>query len=108
MYKNCCLFQDLETDPELFEATGDLQYDIYRLMREKIGKSWATFEPSTNVLWLDYIIDKLTSTAGVKYTDKNGAEHLQFVAEMLGLRQKLPRYRSTTEYVIDSSKFWTF
>lgn len=32
----CCHYNDLSTDGELFEATGDYQYDIYRMMRDEL------------------------------------------------------------------------
>lgn len=98
VYKNCCLFQDLAADPEIFEAEGDYQYDIYRLMRQKTKNYWAVFEPYTNVLWLHYIIDKMTSTAGVKYTAKKGVKHRQFIDKMLELRDKLLDFQNTVEY----------
>lgn len=98
VYKNCCLFQDLAADPELFEAMGDYQYEIYRLMRDKTKNCWAIFEPYTNVLWLHYIIDKITSTAGVKYAAKRGVKHRQIINEMLGLRDNLLEYQSATKY----------
>lgn len=105
VYKNCCLFQDLATDPELFEATGDYQYDIYRLMREKTSNYWAIFEPYTNILWLHYIIDKMTTNAGVKYTAKKAIKHRQCIDEMTALSQKLLRFPSATQCVNDSSIF---
>lgn len=98
VYKSCCLFQDLAADPELFEAEGDYQYDIYRLMRDKTKNDWAVFEPQTNVLWLHYIIDKITSPEGVKYAAKKGAKHRQIISEMLGLQDRLLDYQSATKY----------
>lgn len=98
VYKNCCLFQDLAADPELFEAMGDYQYDIYRLMRHKTKNCWAVFEPFTNVLWLHYIIDKITSTDGVNYAAKKSSKHRQVMNEMLGLKDNLLNYQSATKY----------
>lgn len=98
VYKNCCLFQDLAADPELFEATGDYQYDIYRMMRDKTKNCWAVFEPYTNVLWLHYIIDKMTSATGVKYTAKRGVKHRQIINELVELQNKFLDHQSATEY----------
>lgn len=97
VYKNCCLFQDLASDPELFEAKGDYQYDIYREMRQRTNNCWATFEPHTNVLWLHYLVDKLTD--GVKYNPKKDVKNSQSYDEMLQLREELLQYQSAREYV---------
>lgn len=98
VYKSSCLFQDLAADPELFEALGDYQYDVYRLMRDKTKNAWAVFEPYTNVLWLHYIIDKITSSEGVKYASKKGAKHRQIINQMLGLQDTLLEFQSATKY----------
>lgn len=97
VYKNCCLFQDLAADPELFEATGDYQYDIYRLMRTETKNFWAIFEPYTNVLWLHYTVDKMIG--GVNYTAKKGVKHRQFIDKMIELRDELQEYRSATDFI---------
>lgn len=97
VYKNCCLFQDLAADPELFDATGDYQYDIYRLMRTQTSNNWAFYEPFNNVLWLHYTIDKMI--AGVNYTAKKGVKHRQAIDKMIALRDELLDYRSASDYV---------
>lgn len=57
---------------------GDYQFDVYRMMRKHVGKSWETYRPLTNVMvrnivsqtrdtkltlrfvqWLHYLVDKL-------------------------------------------------
>lgn len=99
VYKDCCLFQDLAADPELFEAVGDYQFDVYRLMRKKTENYWEVFEPYTNILWLHYLVDKMID--GVNYTSKKGNKHRNFMAKMLELRDELLEYRSATECIED-------
>lgn len=36
VYDGCCLYNDLALDEDFFSANGDYQYDIYRLMRERV------------------------------------------------------------------------
>ncbi|XP_018775001.3 serine/threonine-protein kinase haspin [Serinus canaria] len=53
------VFCDLSTDLELFQGTGDPQFDIYRKMKEENSNSWTDYHPHSNVLWLHYLADKL-------------------------------------------------
>ncbi|KAI1727573.1 haspin like kinase domain-containing protein [Ditylenchus destructor] len=53
------IFLDLSEDEELFKGTGDYQFDIYRLMREKNRDHWKDFTPHTNILWLHYLATKM-------------------------------------------------
>lgn len=100
VYKNCCLFQDLAADPELFGANGDYQFDIYRLMKEYTNNVWEVFEPFTNVLWLHYTIDKMID--GCRYTAKKTIKHRQVIERMIGLRDGLLKHRSATDYILES------
>ncbi|KAL8954825.1 MAG: hypothetical protein Q9183_006912, partial [Haloplaca sp. 2 TL-2023] len=53
------LFNDLSTDPQLFEGEGELQYEVYRQMRDILedeGDAWDAFRPRTNVLWLIHLL----------------------------------------------------
>eukprot|EP00050_Salpingoeca_kvevrii_P002478 m.194564 g.194564 ORF g.194564 m.194564 type:complete len:1277 (+) comp10619_c5_seq5:558-4388(+) len=59
-------FLDLEPDEWLFEGEGDLQFDVYRDMRVACERQWSSFCPSTNVLWMHYIADKLLREKGLK------------------------------------------
>ncbi|KTW28399.1 hypothetical protein T552_01661 [Pneumocystis carinii B80] len=55
-------------DHEIFEAHGDYQYEIYRLMKDYVSSSkkvWSDFIPRTNVFWLHYLIDKLIHCKGL-------------------------------------------
>lgn len=97
VYKECCLYQNLADDPELFEATGDYQYLIYRLMRDNTNDCWEVFEPYTNVLWLHYTIDKMID--GVHYGPRKSAKHRQVINEMMTFRDELINYKSASHYI---------
>lgn len=53
------------TDEEVFSGEDDLQFDVYRWMREEMpgqelhSKEWEAFVPRTNVLWLYHLLEKL-------------------------------------------------
>ncbi|TRZ24346.1 hypothetical protein HGM15179_002794 [Zosterops borbonicus] len=60
------VFCDLSTDQELFQGTGDYQFDIYRQMKEENSNSWTDYHPHSNVLWLHYLADKLLNSVSYK------------------------------------------
>uniref|UniRef100_A0A8C3UP30 Serine/threonine-protein kinase haspin n=1 Tax=Catharus ustulatus TaxID=91951 RepID=A0A8C3UP30_CATUS len=62
------VFCDLSTDQELFQGTGDYQFDIYRQMKEESSNNWTAYQPHSNVLWLHYLADKLLK--GMSYKRK--------------------------------------
>ena len=51
------------SDSEIFTGKGDLQFDIYRHMRNAVKENgkpqWNQFKPLTNVLWLHHLLVKL-------------------------------------------------
>lgn len=53
------------TDQAIFSGQDDLQFDVYRWMREEMpgqdlrSKQWEAFVPMTNVLWLYHLLEKL-------------------------------------------------
>lgn len=53
------------TDKDIFEGEDDLQFDLYRWMRDEMPgqdlqrKEWDAFVPITNVLWLYHLLEKL-------------------------------------------------
>lgn len=53
------MFTDVSSEDDLFNGSGDYQFDIYRLMREHNQNDWKSFRPYTNVLWLHYLSRKL-------------------------------------------------
>ncbi|GAA99126.1 uncharacterized protein L969DRAFT_94304 [Mixia osmundae IAM 14324] len=46
-------------DESVFEGQGDLQFDIYRQMREICQDDWSVYVPFTNLLWLHYLGTKI-------------------------------------------------
>ena len=46
---------DLELDHEIFEGSGDPQFQVYRDMQVESQKNWSKFCPTTNVLWLKFL-----------------------------------------------------
>lgn len=70
------VFSDLADQDDLFTGLGkeagkkgDYQFDIYRYMKEENNNNWQVFTPKTNVLWLDYLMDKLINVK--KYRSRN-------------------------------------
>lgn len=96
VYKNICLYQDLAADPDLFDATGDYQFDIYRLMQTQTKNRWERYEPYTNILWLHYIIDKMIN--GARYTSRKTNKHRNGIDELMQLRDELLSLKSAYEY----------
>ena len=66
------------TDEEIFLGEDDLQFDVYRWMREEMpgqdlhSKDWKAFVPMTNVLWLYHLLVKLMLQTTRPH--QNGAE----------------------------------
>uniref|UniRef100_A0A1B0GCD5 non-specific serine/threonine protein kinase n=1 Tax=Glossina morsitans morsitans TaxID=37546 RepID=A0A1B0GCD5_GLOMM len=79
-YNNCCLYNDLSNDEELFTAAGDYQFDIYRMMRRILNDQWEKFEPKTNVYWMSYIIKKFI--CGVSYENDSSKMHFQYIKKL--------------------------
>ncbi|KAK7676876.1 hypothetical protein QCA50_020132 [Cerrena zonata] len=46
-------------DEEIFEGEGDVQFEVYRMMRMHNGDDWKSYKPLTNVMWLHYLTLKL-------------------------------------------------
>lgn len=90
------LFQDLDNDQELFEGTGDIQFQVYRDMAAYFTKGipnrWRDFRGKTNVLWLEYLHDKL-----VEMLPKKCKGRKKFV----GWKGTLEGIYSTVEYFQD-------
>lgn len=91
------LYNDLSKDKELFVATGDYQFDIYRLMRKCLDDEWTRFNPKTNVLWVHYVVDKLV--CGVRYQSSKTRNHCNAIDKLMAIRDTVVDYQSAASLV---------
>ncbi|XP_014209661.2 uncharacterized protein LOC106640222, partial [Copidosoma floridanum] len=101
-YKGCKIFNDLALDPTLFAAQGEYQFDIYRMMRDSVNNDWQQFKPHTNVLWLDYTLEKMITAA--RYKKKTTKIHKTAISHMKKLRKTLLNYQSASDFVSNCEK----
>lgn len=92
---NNVFYNDLAHDADLFSATGDYQFEIYRLMRSHLANVWDVFTPYTNVLWLHYIVDKLID--GARYKCPKTRKHRQVIHDLITIRDNLLDYKSAAD-----------
>ncbi|XP_040287750.1 serine/threonine-protein kinase haspin [Bufo bufo] len=98
------VFCDLSTDEELFLGEGDLQFDVYRMMRQENQNVWSSYKPHSNVLWLHYLCDKLLSE--VKYIKKpTSAPQRRELRRLQDFRREVRHFGSATEVLKRSSLF---
>uniref|UniRef100_A0A9I3GIS4 non-specific serine/threonine protein kinase n=1 Tax=Anopheles farauti TaxID=69004 RepID=A0A9I3GIS4_9DIPT len=97
VYNGLCLFNDLSTDEELFTAEGDYQFEIYRNMKAILRNQWDLFAPKTNVYWLHYLLNKLTSARN--YRDKSSKAHRATMKTMQELSDVLMQFKSVHDIV---------
>ena len=96
-YQGCSVFNDLASDPALFTAQGEYQFEIYRLMKDKIKNNWKKFEPYTNILWLHYTLDKMITA--VRYRRRNLKIHKHGIAKLEELKNEILKYNSAFDFV---------
>ncbi|XP_060651537.1 serine/threonine-protein kinase haspin homolog [Drosophila nasuta] len=92
---DCCHYNDLSTDEELFTASGDYQYDIYRMMRDELNNDWSAYAPKTNVMWLSYVAAKLID--GVKYKNPKSQVHRTNLTKLKAFHKAVLRFSSASE-----------
>ncbi|KAL8946023.1 MAG: hypothetical protein Q9222_007524 [Ikaeria aurantiellina] len=83
------IFNDLDQQDGLFDGEGHPQYEVYREMKATIGQhdqNWESFQPMTNVLWLNHLLVML-----MEYTqeeDERG-EQVDLWEKLLLLKDRL-------------------
>ncbi|XP_031985877.1 serine/threonine-protein kinase haspin [Corvus moneduloides] len=98
------VFCDLSTDEELFQGTGDYQFDIYRQMKEENSNSWTDYHPHSNVLWLHYLADKLLR--GMSYKKKASTPALKKIKMQLSkFHKEVLTFESAHDVLHHSSLF---
>ncbi|KAG7197141.1 hypothetical protein KM043_007227 [Ampulex compressa] len=102
-YQGCCIFNDLSSDPALFTAQGEYQFEIYRLMQKRTKNDWQKFEPYTNVLWLHYTLDKMITA--VRYKKKTIKSHKNAIVKLKELKDVVLTYDSAFDFVNNCSVF---
>ncbi|KAJ0183107.1 hypothetical protein K1T71_001083 [Dendrolimus kikuchii] len=97
------LYNDLATDDGLFDAVGDYQFEVYRLMRDKLGNDWKNFEPYTNILWLHYTVDKMITA--LRYKRVNTKIHKHYIGKLKGIKGRLLTYKSAVQFVLTDNEY---
>ncbi|XP_023948077.2 uncharacterized protein LOC112053041 [Bicyclus anynana] len=100
--ESAALYNDLSADDGLFDAVGDYQFSVYRLMRDKLGNDWKNFEPYTNILWLHYIVDKMITA--LRYTRTNTKIHKHYIAKLKEIKNRILDYGSAVQYVLTDNE----
>ncbi|XP_072209439.1 serine/threonine-protein kinase haspin [Excalfactoria chinensis] len=98
------VFCDLSTDEELFQGTGDYQFDIYRQMKVENSNSWTDYHPHSNVLWLHYLSDKLLKEMAYKKKESSSAMR-KIKQQLTKFHKEVLTFGSATEVLHSSSLF---
>ncbi|XP_042647356.1 serine/threonine-protein kinase haspin [Tyto alba] len=98
------VFCDLSTDEELFQGTGDYQFDIYRQMKAENSNSWTDYHPHSNVLWLHYLSNKLLKD--MSYKKKESTSSLRKIKQQLmKFHKEVLTFESASQVLQNSSLF---
>ncbi|KAG8240421.1 hypothetical protein J437_LFUL003135, partial [Ladona fulva] len=91
------VYADLALTPDIFESTGEYQFEIYRLMKKHTENIWSKYTPYTNILWLHYLV--LQMCAAVKYRNKTSKIHKQYMKILKDISSSILSYSSATDFV---------
>lgn len=100
--ESAALYNDLAEDDTLFDAVGDYQFEVYRLMRQRLGNIWKNFDPYTNILWLHYTVDKMITA--LRYTRANTKVHKQYISKLKDIKNRILDYGSAAQYVLTDNE----
>ncbi|XP_063198436.1 serine/threonine-protein kinase haspin [Chroicocephalus ridibundus] len=98
------VFCDLSTDEELFQGTGDYQFDIYRQMKAENANSWTDYHPHSNVLWLHYLSDKFLKHMGYKKKEST-ASMRKIKKQLIKFHKEVLSFESANDVLQNSSLF---
>ncbi|XP_074746516.1 serine/threonine-protein kinase haspin [Strix uralensis] len=98
------VFCDLSTDEELFQGTGDYQFDIYRQMKAENSNSWSDYHPHSNVLWLHYLSDKLLKDIGYRKKELTSSMR-KIKQQLIKFHKEVLTFESASEVLQSSSLF---
>ncbi|XP_052356846.1 serine/threonine-protein kinase haspin-like isoform X1 [Oncorhynchus keta] len=93
---------DISEDEELFQGHGDLQFDIYRLMRQENGNKWGDYQPHSNVLWLHYLSSKLLT---MTYKSRGGRGVKQARLDLQRFHDDVLTFRSASDILYNCGLF---
>lgn len=99
------IYTDLAQDCGIFNGSGDYQFEIYQLMKNKNGNEWSHFESYSNILWLSYMLDKTITT--LRYDNSTSKLHKKYMNKLKELNLDILGYDSAKEFVSNlfSNKF---
>ncbi|XP_047024912.1 uncharacterized protein LOC124633656 [Helicoverpa zea] len=100
--ESAALYNDLAADDSLFDAVGDYQFEVYRLMRDKLGNDWKNFAPYTNILWLHYTVDKMITA--LRYKRTNTKIHKHYIDKLKGIKSRILDYGSAALFVLTDNE----
>ncbi|XP_045596010.2 uro-adherence factor A isoform X1 [Procambarus clarkii] len=100
---HCVVFNNLAEDPSLFAGEGDYQFEIYRQMMKANKNEWEAFTPYTNVLWLHYILEKMTSDCYFK--NVKSKVHKSNYEQLIKFKQQMLNYDSAMDFVLKREQY---
>ncbi|KAK4881377.1 hypothetical protein RN001_004696 [Aquatica leii] len=91
------IYNDISKDPDLFTATGEYQFEVYKLMQQKNNNEWEHFEAYTNVLWMHYVVDKMINA--LRYASPFTKTHKDALRQLMQLEKVILKYNSVYDLV---------